>query len=1206
MLCASLALFILILLSATVQAQTLVNKSWVKTTGLPDAINWTASGFDSNKNLIFVGNTVTDPGNANILVTKYQPDGTIAWQRVAGGSAGLNDYGVAVTIDNQNNSYIAAAMTAQNGLFDFAVLKYDADGLLQWTATWDGSNHLHDIPTAITLDDAENIIVTGGTTSFTQQLNYAVVKFNSAGTRLWTTTYDHANLYDFPTAIQKATNDNIVVTGASANAPNSWDYATILVNGATGQIENVNRVNVPEMGLDQPLAVARDNQNNLFITGYNEKEGNKNIQTVKLNSNFGLEWIQSYDAGGLEDMAKSIGCDAFGNVYVAGHSKTAQEGNSSIVLKYDTQGNLLWKQTYKPHTYDGARAADIKVMPTGDFYLSGTIQKGNETDFATLKYNKDGEIEWEKRFNGSGADEVTTIKADNDGNVYVSGISERNGDKMYTTIKYKSITIPNYIVNNANGEPIYSGNQIIVKFNPDVVKRQAIDEQSEEMDIMIAEPEHFLTADAAQSLRNSIREDGSIWLMRIFKSLKTTDTITKTHLNETLRIPAFWSAFVVLSDNALNISAIADTLNQKKPTIEYAHPNFFIKLHSVPNDTKYAAEQSSLHPTPSYPCTNPALCPNINVEPAWALETGKSFVKVGVFDIGIDAHPNPDFMPDDCSTVVQGYDFVNGRAVVRADISDGHGTQIAGIIGAVRNNESGIAGIAGGRSGIPIDLTGAIIPCPPPLLSDNNGVSLYAMAILEASNRFATPFDKVCNAIVMSSINNPNELKTFGLNIMNHSWGLNDSRVTALSEAVHFANRAKVTLVASRGNEPNNNLSYPACFDDSWVLTVGGTGERGQYWTETNLTGGSYGNLDVSAPAAWQTIYTTNARQQIRNTVPPFIHNGYYRNVGGTSMAAPHVSGVAALLMSYLNRPEPSFVNLAPEDVEFILEKTATILNPGQPQPELKTGYGRLNAGAALQYVNKNTRRLHHFSSETNPSTKTVMLERRNVPVLLKEDYVNYTNLNNPASQNRVSQGNYNADIYRVEATVTHNLIAPDNRIDSWERHSSSNTLPLIDNGGLLPHEKVQIEQINNNTCRLSGYVYKLFNANGQFVGWMPSDISNNNLTNIHFHYSVLTEGTATPVTTRLVEPEKPYRLTVFPNPTNYLNTLEISGGELGTIEVKLYDVVGRCVKTIFSGKKTQERMRFETDMSEMATGMYIYAITLQGIKQQHIKFLKF
>jgi hypothetical protein len=349
--------------NAVTTAQTLVNKSWVQTTGLPDAIHWTASSFDSNKNLIFVGNTVTAPGNANILVTKYQPDGTIAWQGVSGGPAGLNDYGVAVTLDNQNKSYVAAAITAANGLFDFAVLKYDVDGNLQWTATWDGDNHLHDIPTAITLDDAYNIIVTGGTTSFTQQMNYAVVKFNPAGVRLWATTYDHANLYDFPTAIQKATNDNIVVTGASANAPNSWDYATLLVNGATGQIENVNRVNVPEIGLDQPLAVARDPQNNLFITGYNEKQGNKNIQTVKLNPNLGLEWVRSYDADGLEDMAKSIGCDALGNVYVAGHSKTVQTGKTFIVLKYDTQGNLLWNQTYKPYMYEWAQAAAIQVMP---------------------------------------------------------------------------------------------------------------------------------------------------------------------------------------------------------------------------------------------------------------------------------------------------------------------------------------------------------------------------------------------------------------------------------------------------------------------------------------------------------------------------------------------------------------------------------------------------------------------------------------------------------------------------------------------------------------------------------------------------------------------------------------------------------------------------------------------------------------------------
>lgn len=130
---------------------------------------------------------------------------------------------------------------------------------------------MHDIPTAITLDDAGNIIVAGSSVSFTQQSNYAIIKYSSAGTQLWATTYDHAGLHDFPTAIVKASNDNLAVTGASANAPNSWDYATLLVNGGTGQVQMVHRVNVPEIGLDQALAVARDAQNNLYLTFSSKK-----------------------------------------------------------------------------------------------------------------------------------------------------------------------------------------------------------------------------------------------------------------------------------------------------------------------------------------------------------------------------------------------------------------------------------------------------------------------------------------------------------------------------------------------------------------------------------------------------------------------------------------------------------------------------------------------------------------------------------------------------------------------------------------------------------------------------------------------------------------------------------------------------------------------------------------------------------------------
>src|SRR5690606_26139306 len=94
---------------------------------------------------------------------------------------------------------------------------------------------------------------------------------------------------------------------------------------------------------------------------------------------------------------------------------------------------------------------------------------------------------------------------------------------------------------------------------------------------------------------------------------------------------------------------------------------------------------------------------DINVEPAWEYETGKSYVKVGVFDSGI-LWPHEDFALNDGSpsnTFVEGWDFEPpaGPLVGSPEFGDstGHGTRCAGIIGALRNNNKGIAGIAGGH-----------------------------------------------------------------------------------------------------------------------------------------------------------------------------------------------------------------------------------------------------------------------------------------------------------------------------------------------------------------------------------------------------------------------------------------------------------------------------------------------------------------------------
>jgi Subtilase family/Secretion system C-terminal sorting domain len=1177
--CASLALFIL--LGVTAHAQTLVNKSWVKTTGLPDAIHWTGSSFDFEKNLIFVGNTVSAPGNANILVTKYRSDGAVAWQRTSGGSAGLNDYGVAVAVDNQNNSYIAAAMTAANGLFDFAVLKYDVNGQLQWTATWDGANHLHDIPTAISLDDVGNVIVVGSSVSFAQQSNYAIVKYNSAGIQLWATTYDHAGFHDFPTAIAKASNDNIVVTGASASAPNSWDYATLLVNGLTGQIENVNRVNVPEVGLDQPLAVARDHQNNLYITGYNEKLGNKNIQTVKLNAHFGLEWVRSFDADGMEDVAKAIGCDANGNVYLAGYSKTGQEGETFRILKYNPQGDEVWNKTYKPYTHDGARAIDIKVLPTGDIYVSGTIEKGSEKDFATIKYNSDGEMEWEKRFEGAGADEVTTLKADNNGNVYVSGISTlANNSKEYTTVKYSSEKKPLNFIRNAKGQPSYIADELIVKFAPAALKLSFINET----EWTYGTVEDVLTDLAINELENvlpfPIRDNPQVRFTKIFDWMKSTDTITISRLGRRTATPTFWTTLLFTIPEGYDINSITTLLNGVFPTVEYSELDYLNRPLSVPNDS-FVSYQSSLLPD--------AIDRNahINIDSAWNFMTGKNYVNVGVYDFPI-YWKHPDFGGTNFrnSVVKGGRDYWTLRDISLVDVPSGdHGTSVAGIIGAMRNNNQGVAGIAGGN-----------------LALRDTGVSLYSFGIVDTYRLAGQRRDTFArNSTIANAITEG--VSRFGLHIQNHSWGgtnaaINGNGDVFIRNSIRYAFVNECLVVAARGNNGRPTAVYPSSYNDDWVLCVGASGRDGTFKTGRNgLPGGrewwqsSYGgNVDIIAPGSLANVYTT---------VPPltadFCANGntLYGCFNGTSSAAPHAAGTAGLMMSLHNTRRGYANNLAPEDVEFILQKYSTDIagtivvgdsSSGMDvpvdcstRPDILNGWGRLNAGAALRMID--TPRYYILHPLENP-----------ILPLPANVFLNDTTIFLPEDINGVAAGNYTASRYQV--SETYRITAPINTriIDAWRRLSASKgyadiatTTTRIQNDPAATFTFTYDTSRTQVDVRATAFYYRV--RVGTNLVWIPD----NPALLKKFAYSIHLENKLYTKQEEIVNPITHFA--AFPNPTSGMLSIDYQLNQFSPhIQLDVFDVAGRLVQTIALSPSQGDKTT--VDIQDLAAGVYFIRLT--------------
>lgn len=383
------ALSIILFNSASYAQKVYVNQEWEDATGTVGLIQRTASAVDNNKNLIVVGNTMNASNNSDVLITKYSPEGVILWQQTYDGTAHGNDYGVQLKVNNSNEIFIVATLQESTNL-DFGVLKYDSNGNLIWVNTWNGQANGIDIPADIGIDNNGNVYLVGGTEAPNGLSDYAVVKFNSNGVYQWRTTYDYTNLHDAAVSLTFIGN-NLMVAGASASTPTNWDYATLLINNVNGSILQTKRTTISGVGLDNVTAVISDNNNNTYITGYVEDNGNRDIQTLKIDENFVLAWVKNFD-GGFEDIAKSIGIDDFGNIYVAGTKGNVNGGKDFITIKYDQNGTEVWNKAFGSGSNGNlkANAEHLAVKQNGEVLITGTIENGNNKEFSTIKYGADG------------------------------------------------------------------------------------------------------------------------------------------------------------------------------------------------------------------------------------------------------------------------------------------------------------------------------------------------------------------------------------------------------------------------------------------------------------------------------------------------------------------------------------------------------------------------------------------------------------------------------------------------------------------------------------------------------------------------------------------------------------------------------------------------------------------------------------------------
>jgi hypothetical protein len=206
--------------------------------------------------------------------------------------------------------------------------------------------------------------------------------------------------------------------------------------------EWVTRYDGPISSGDFAFAITTDSNGYVYITGYSEGDGTgKDFETIKYDPNGTELWAARYNGpGDKSDWPFDIALDLQGNVYVTGFSRglglyPIGPLDDYATIKYDSDGNELWVARYNGpgNSFDHPRA--IALDSSGNVYVAGTSE-GIETgdDYTTIKYDQKGTELWVARYDSpvGGDDSVWDMAVDSAGNTYVTGISEDN----YATVKY--------------------------------------------------------------------------------------------------------------------------------------------------------------------------------------------------------------------------------------------------------------------------------------------------------------------------------------------------------------------------------------------------------------------------------------------------------------------------------------------------------------------------------------------------------------------------------------------------------------------------------------------------------------------------------------------------------------------------------------------------------------------------------------------------
>jgi hypothetical protein len=387
----------------------------------------------------------------------------IVWSRQLGTNVG--DYSYNVAVDANGSAFITGTTEGSLGgqnqgttyVNDVFLAKYSSAGTLAWTRQL-GTNS-EDYGSAVAIDIYGNAFITGttygalggGTNS--GQGDVFLSKYNNSGTLGYTKQLGSSNAddYDGSHSVAVGSSGNVIITGmttGSLGGPNQGVSDAFLAKyndlGASGTLTWTKQLGTSSA--EYSNAVTVDGSGNAFITGTTGGElgganqGGDDVFLAKYNDSGTQVWKRQFGTSGA-DGSSSVALDTTGNIFISGSTSGALAGTNhgsydAFLVKYNASGILQWKKQYGTSGED--YITGLTLDDDGSMFVSG-ITTGNMGgvnqggyDVYLSKLDVSGTLLWTEQWGTSGDDRGCSVALDDDGNVFITGWT--TGDMVGTNL----------------------------------------------------------------------------------------------------------------------------------------------------------------------------------------------------------------------------------------------------------------------------------------------------------------------------------------------------------------------------------------------------------------------------------------------------------------------------------------------------------------------------------------------------------------------------------------------------------------------------------------------------------------------------------------------------------------------------------------------------------------------------------------------------